>query len=709
MRIELSLVVRVLFEENLMQYSLEKSQSKENRVQPPPTRVEAIEEEIFGVKVKDPYRWLEDVKSPEVQEWMTAQNNFTRSFLDQYPGREKLKERFKEIYYVDSVSAPWRRGERYFYSRTHATKEKAIVYYKDGENGEEKVLFDPNTMSEDGSVSLGVWSPTYDGKHVAYALRRNNADEATLYLRDIDANKDSEIDVIEGAKYASPSWLPNGEGFYYTYLPTDNTIPVEERPGYAEVRFHKIGTDPKQDTLVFPKTGDPTKFVGAGVSRDGRWLFATVSYGWTANDVFIQDRSEPNPQWRPFIVGQKALYSVSVWEGYFYIQTNEDAPKYKVLRTKIEQPEKEHWKEIIPQEEAVLESANIVGGKMCLVYLHNASNQIRITDLEGKFIREVPLPTIGSTGGLFGEPDEDDAYFGFSSFTYPSEIYKTKVSTGETSLWASIKLPIDHTPYKVEQVWYESKDKTRVSMFIICRKDIVLDGKTPFILYGYGGFSINMLPSFSSGMYPWLESGGGYAIPNLRGGAEYGEEWHINGMRDKKQNVFDDFIAAAEFLIAKRYTSTPKIAISGGSNGGLLVGACMAQRPDLFGAVICGVPLLDMIRYTKYGSGKTWIEEYGDPDKEEEFRWLYAYSPYHHIQSNVPYPAFLLAGADSDDRVDPFHGRKFTALVQAATTSSDKPVLLRIEKNAGHGGADLVKQAVESSVDRLSFLLQVLA
>jgi prolyl oligopeptidase len=682
-------------------------------VQPPNTRTEAIEEELFGTKVKDPYRWLEDVKSPEVQSWMNAQNDYTRAYLNQFPGREALTQRIKSLYYVDSISAPWKRGmshtgsDRYFYVRTHATKEKAIVYYKNGENGEEQVLFDPNTMSEDGSVSLGVWSPTYDGKKVAYALRRNNADEATLYLRDIDTGKDSEIDVIEGAKYAYPSWLPNGEGFYYTYLPTDESIPISERPGYAEVRFHKIGDDPKTDKLVHPKTGDPTKFIGAGVSRDGRWLFATISYGWSANDVFYQDLHQRDPQWKPFIVGKKALYSVSVFEGYFYIQTNDNAPKFKVLRTKTDQPEMEHWQEIIPEEDAVLDSAGVVGRHLCLVYLKDASNQIRVCSLEGKLIREVPLPTIGSTGGLSGEPDEDDAYFGFSSFTHPSEIYKTKVSTGETTLWTAIKLPIDPTPYQVEQVWYSSKDGTKVSMFIIRRRDMPQDGTTPFVLYGYGGFSVNMLPSFSSAIYPWLEAGGGYAIPNLRGGAEYGEEWHINGMREKKQNVFDDFICAAEFLIQNKYTSTPQLAISGGSNGGLLVGACMTQRPDLFGAVICGVPLLDMIRYTKYGSGKTWIEEYGDPDKEEEFKWLYAYSPYHHIKDQTPYPAFLLMGSDSDDRVDPFHGRKFTAYLQAAN-SSTKPVLLRIEKNAGHGGADLVKQAVEATTDRFSFLMQVL-
>jgi prolyl oligopeptidase len=684
----------------------------------PFTRTEAIEDTIFGVKVKDPYRWLEDVKSSEVQAWMAQQDSYTRKELTKLPNREWLEKRLKELYYVESIGVPTHKGNykkgsagtNYFYTRRSLDKEKAVVYVKTyPKKGDpvEKVILDPNVMSKDGTVSLGTWVPTDDGTKIAYALHENNADEATLYLRDMATGEDSKVDVIEGAKYASPQWTPKGDGFYYTYLPTDPSIKTEDRPGYAEIRFHKLGTDPKTDPVIYEKTGDPSKFIGAGLSKDGRWLFTYVFRGWSAVDIYFKDLKDKKGAWKPFITGKEAIYGVTAWKNKFYIQTNENAPHGKMMVADPKKLDPKDWKELIPEDkDAVVDSDagfQILGDSIVGLYLNKASSEIRIYNLKGKLLRTQTLPEIGAVTTISGNPDEDEAYFSFNSFTRPTEVYKLSIKKGTAALWSSVKLPIDPSKFIVKQEWFTSKDGTKVSMFIVHKKDLAKDGKIPFLLYGYGGFSVNLLPSFSSGLYPWLEAGGGYAVPNLRGGAEYGEGWHKAGWRNNKQNVFDDFIGAAQYLIDQKYTNSSVLAIRGGSNGGLLTGAVTAQRPDLFGAVICGVPLLDMVRYTKYGSGKTWIDEYGDPDKEADFKWLYAYSPYHQIKA-TNYPAFLMMAADSDDRVDPFHSRKYTAAIQAANTS-DKPILIRIEKNAGHGGADLVKQAVESSTDMYAFLM----
>ncbi|QDG52440.1 S9 family peptidase [Persicimonas caeni] len=674
----------------------------------PDTERQDVVEEIFGQTVSDPYRWLEDASSDKVQSWMEAQDDFARDYLDDLPGRDKLAERFEELFYVDALYAPSVRGGRYFYRRRHADKEKAVFYWKESAEGEEKVLLDPNTMSEDGSLSIGGVYVAWDGKTVAYKAQENNADEATLYVMDVDTGEVSDVDVIEGAKYAYPSWTPDSKGFYYTYLPTDASIPVDERPGHAEVRYHELGTKQAQDKLVREKTGDARSFLGVDLSRDGRWLLAYVWHGWDRADVYYQDLKADKPEWTPLVTGTEYSYEVHVWEDHFYIFTDEKAPNWRLMKVSAENPARENWTELIAQDdERVLDEVQIRGGHLVLSYLENAHSAMDIRKLDGTFVRKVELPTIGASFGMKGDPDRDEAYYSFMSFTTPRQIYKTSIKTGETELWEKVELPIDPEPYKVDQVWYESKDGTKVSMFIVHRKDIEFDGSTPLLLYGYGGFNVNMRPYFRSSIYPWLEAGGAYAVPNLRGGGEYGEEWHRDGMLDKKQNTFDDFIAAAEYLIEKGYTSPQKLAVAGGSNGGLLVGAVMTQRPELYGAVVCAVPLLDMVRYHKFGSGKTWMLEYGDPSKKEDFEYLYDYSPYHHVKEGTDYPALLMLAADSDDRVDPMHARKFTARVQYAT-SSHQPAIMRIEKNAGHGGGDMVKKYVDKYADQYAFLMKQL-
>lgn len=672
----------------------------------PATRAEAIVDTLHGVEVKDPYRWLEDAKSPEVQAWMQGQDAAARAVLAGLPGRDALAKRFRELYYVDSVSAPVRRGQRFFYRRTHADKEKAIIYWREGDAGEEHLLLDPNGWSNDGTVSLGTWVPSWDGTKVAFAKRANNSDEATLHVLDVSSGKVSETDVIPGAKYASPSWTPDAKGFYYEYLPTDSSIPVDARPGYTEARFHALGTDPKADPVVHPRTGDPSTFLGVQLSRDGRYLFVYVQRGWNENDLFWKDLKDPKQKaFSQLVKGKDATYGIVDGLGKYFIVTDEGAPRKRVFRFDPAKPDRKAWAEVVPEDKGggTLEDVSIVGGRLALTYLKNAASELVLTGLDGKGAAVLALPGLGSTHGATGNPEDDDFYFHFSSFTQPGQVWKASAKAGTSSLWASVKLPVDTSKFTTEQVFYESKDGTRVPMFLIHAKETVANGQVPTVLYGYGGFDVSLTPDFRSSIIPWLEAGGLYAIANLRGGGEFGKAWHDAGKGAKKQNVFDDFAAAAEWLGRSGWTNARQIGISGGSNGGLLVGAAMTQRPELYGAVACAVPLLDMVRYHLFGSGRTWIPEYGSAENPEQFKTLHAYSPYHHVDAGKAYPALLMLAADADDRVDPMHARKFVAAVQAA--GGEAPALLRIEAHAGHGGADQVAKAIEQSADTYAFFM----
>ncbi|MEO8586632.1 MAG: prolyl oligopeptidase family serine peptidase [Acidobacteriota bacterium] len=672
----------------------------------PPTRAAQTSDVVHGVPVPDPYRWLEDEKSPEVQAWMTAQNDFARQKLAALPDRAAIAARLKDLLYVDSLGAPTHRGTRYFFTRRHAKMEKSIVYWKEGADGAERVLLDPNGWSADGSAGLGAWSVSWDGARVAYGKKVNNSDEATLYVMDVATGKVSDVDVIEGAKYAGASWTPDGSAFYYTKLPVDPKIPASERPGWADIRLHRIGTEPKTDAVVKDKLGDPTTFQNVRITRDGRFLFLTVSHGWTSTEIWFRElgTTAAGEAWTPLAVGIKAHFDVDSFGGTFFVSTDDGAPKGRIFAVDPAKPARAAWKEIVPErKDAALQSFGVVGGKLALDYLRSASSLLEVRNLDGTPVRDVPLPGIGSASNLFGRDDEDEAYFVFTSFTTPTSIYRTSVKTGATSLYFQVKVPADPTPYMVSQVFYPSRDGTRVSMFIVHRKDLKRDGNARAILEGYGGFLVSETPVFMASLFPWLERGGIYAVPNLRGGGEYGEEWHEAGMLLKKQNVFDDFAAAAAYLAKEKWTSPERLVLRGGSNGGLLLGALITQRPELFRVALCAVPLLDMARYHLFGSGKTWISEYGSADDAAQFKALLAYSPYHHVKAVTNYPSVLLLSADSDDRVDPMHARKFAAALQAASTGG--PVLLRIEKHAGHGGADLVKSAVESRADEYAFAL----
>lgn len=661
-------------------------------------------DDIHGVKVPDPYRWLEDGGNDDVKKWVGAEDSLTRDYLAKLPGRDALAARMKELFYVERMGLPTRRGARLFYPRRDAGKEKFIVYWRDGAKGKETALLDPTAWSSDGSVALGTWEPSWNGRKVAYTMKENNADEATLYVMDVATGKKSDVDVIPGTKFSSIAWTPASDGFYYEHLPPPSTPVDPNRMAHMDVRFHKLGTDVAKDTVVHPEVGDATLSIGASLSQDGRWLVAQIEHGWTRNDVYVQDLRAKKPAWQTLVEGKDALYSVSVDRGRFFVHTNEGAPRYRVFRVDPAHMDRASWQEIVPERsDATLQGASIVGHRLVLDYLKDVTSHPELHDEDGKLVREIALPTLGSFYGPSGDADSDVAYFSFQTFTYPSEIFEESVASGKRSSWYKTKVPVDPSKYAVDQLFATSKDGTRVPFFVVHAKDMPHDGSTPTFLTGYGGFQIAQTPYFTSSIYPWLERGGAYVVANLRGGSEYGEEWHRHGMLHEKQHVFDDFFAVAEELSKQGIARADKLAIYGGSNGGLLMGAAITQRPDLFGAVLCEAPLLDMVRYPLFGIGKSWVPEYGSPEDPEDLKALFAYSPYHRVTQGTKYPPLLMLTPDSDDRVDPLHARKFVAEMQWASRGG--PVLMRVEKHSGHGGADMVKAAVEKIADEYAFAL----
>ncbi len=670
----------------------------------PATRRDDVVDNLHGVEVRDPYRWLEDPSKPEVLDWMKAEDAYARERLAKLPGRDALAARLTEVFYYDAVSAPVHRKGRYFFTRKHKDKEKTIVYWKQGEKGAEKVLLDPNGWSADGSSGLKGWWPSWDGRYVAYNRAEHNADETTLYVLDVTTGK-LLADTIPGTKYGGASWTPDNHGFYYIWVPEpSDTVPVADRPGFAELRFHQLGSDPSKDPIIHEATRNAQTFLAGSISQDGHWLFAAIQHGWNSSDWYFKDLRKHQKDWSVLVAGVDANFSVDDWHDTFYVHTNDGAARYRLFAVDPKKAARADWKEIVAENDATLEAFSLVGGHLVLDYLRNAASEVEVHDLHGKLVRKIEVPPLGTASVMLGLPDEDTAYFSYSSFTEPQIIYKTSIKSGKVDEWAKVELPIDTSKFTTEQVRYTSKDGTEITMFLIHRKDAVKDGKTPTLLTGYGGFNVSMTPGFASSRAVWLEHGGMVAIPNLRGGGEFGEDWHKAGMLLKKQNVFDDFIGAAKWLVASGWTSTGELAITGGSNGGLLMGAATTQAPELFKAVVCAVPLLDMVRFHLFGSGKTWVPEYGSAEDPDQFKALYAYSPYHHVVEGGTYPAFLMSSSDHDDRVDPMHARKFAAELQHAQ-GADAPVWLRIEQNAGHGGADVVKQQVQQVADQYAFLM----
>jgi prolyl oligopeptidase len=522
----------------------------------PATRKVDAKDVLHGVAVADPYRWLEDGKSPEVQTWITAQDRVARAQLQTMPGRDAIADRLRQLLYYDSITAPLHRGNRYFYTRRLASKEKAMVYVREGQSGPERVLLDPNAWTKDGSEGLGGFWPSWDGKRVAFKVRHNNSDETTTYVLDVDTLERSRDDVIDGTKYAGAAWTPQGDGFYYTWIPPEGSVSVADRPGEQVIKFHRIGIDPAKDRVVVDRIGDPTTFQSVDLAIDGHWLVRTVQHGWRSSEVFFRDGNKEGGPWTTLVAGKDAIYEVEAYRDRLYVTTNEGAPNKRVFAVDPAKPDRRDWQEIVPERKrATLEAADLIGGKLALVYLEDVLSRVEIHDLEGKLVREVSLPDLGTASGLAGRPDEDEAWFSFEAFTVPTTIYRTSIAKGGAAVYFRLDIPVDPSRFVTEQIFTTSKDGTRIPVFLVHGRGQKPDKETPALLTGYGGFLISERPRFQPGIFPWLERGGVFALAVLRGGGEYGEEWHRAGMLTRKQNVFDDFIAAAEKLVLDGWTS----------------------------------------------------------------------------------------------------------------------------------------------------------
>jgi prolyl oligopeptidase len=691
---------------------------------PPQAPIKPIADMFHGTRVVDNYRWLENGNSPETKKWVEQEMAYTRGMLDRLAGRDAIHKRLTELLSIGSVTPPVIAGRHYFYTRREGMQNQPVLYVREGLDGKDKdrVLLDANQLAADGTIALDWFQPSENGKYVAYGTSPSGSEMSTLHI--IETKTGTVLpDTIERTRASSIAWKQDNSGFYYTRYPKKGDVPAGQEMYNRHVFYHSLGDDPDQeDQLIFGEGRDPEDWPSVSLSNDGRWLLISVSEGWTKSELYLMDLKKGTPP-TAITTGKNFLYGADVYNGKLYITTNEDAPRYRVFVADAGNYDRQAWKELIPQSDAVLQGAAVYGRKLFTQYEQNATSQLKIFDLDGKKLSDVDLPAIGSVFGLSGRWDRDEAFFGFQSFTMPPSIYRVELKPvgvetkpsgpagdviGPTSLWTKVDAPsIDPSLYEVSQEWFKSKDGTRVPMFVVHKKGIQKNGKNPTLLTAYGGFNVSLTPSFSRTAYLWMEHGGIYAVANLRGGAEFGEDWHRAGMLDKKQNVFDDMIASAQHLIAEKYTDKNHLAIQGGSNGGLLMGAMITQRPDLFRAVICQVPLLDMLHYQDFQIAKLWIPEYGTSENPEQFKWLYAYSPYHHVKPGTEYPAILFMTADTDTRVDPMHAKKMAAEMQAEAkngSSRTRPILLRIESRAGHGAGKPVTKQIEEFTDIYSFL-----
>ena len=676
----------------------------------PETRRVDVVDDYFGTKVPDPYRWLEDDNSPETAAWVKAQNEVTHAFLSTIPERDRIRARLTELWNYERYGIPSREGSHYIYTRNDGLQNQPVLYRAGSLDGKPEVLLDPNALSDDGTVALTDAEFTDDGTLMAYALSQAGSDWREWRVREVATGKD-RADLIKWSKFSDVAWLKDGSGFYYGRF--DAPKPGEELQGvnrYHKIFFHKLGTPQEEDVLVYERQDQPDWGFNPEVTEDGRFLLIYQSEG-TENKfrIFVKDLTQPDAPIRPFLDRFDAYYNVIGNDGdTFYVTTDRDAPRGRLVAISLDRPEPEAWKTLVPEGPGrdVIDSAHMLGDRFVLTWMVDASHRLRVYGLDGRFEREIALPTLGSVQFSSRRRDRE-GFYAFTSFTYPTTIFRYDPETGQSTVFRRPSVRFSPEDYETTQVFYPSKDGTKIPMFITARKGFVKNGQTPTLLYGYGGFNVSLTPSFSVANLAWLEMGGIYAVPNLRGGGEYGKAWHDAGRLANKQNVFDDFIAAAEYLLREKYTSTPKLAISGASNGGLLVGACMTQRPDLFGAAVPIVGVLDMLRFHRFTIGWAWKSDYGSSETKEGFEILYKYSPLHNLKPGTAYPATLIVTADHDDRVVPAHSFKFAAALQAAHAGT-APVLIRIDTRAGHGAGKPTSKQIEERADVLGFLVKVL-
>jgi prolyl oligopeptidase len=671
----------------------------------PQTQLHEVIDVLHGEAIADPYRWLEDGEAPETKLWTDRQNELTQSYLAAAPAREQIRRRLGELLSIGVLGTPTPVRGRYFYLRREGRQNQPVLYWRHGLDSTDRVAVDPNGLNEAGTTALDWYYPSEDGRLLAYGLSENGSEESVLHLLDLESGRQLP-DRIPRMRAAALAWLPDGSAFYYSRHPAQDEVPPGEEHYHRAIYYHRLGANPADDPLVY-RPAQKEYWPGVSLSPDGRWLLIQVARTFDQTDLYVQDLASGGAL-VPVAENLPASFEGEIAHGRLFIRTNLDAPTYRLYAVDPEHPQRQAWREIVaPRAEAVLESATVAGHRLALTYLERASSRLRVTDLEGRTVQEVPLPALGSLFGVDAEWDGQELFYGFSSYTVPPSVYRIDLTTGSSALWRRVEADIDPAQFEVRQVSYDSRDGTTVSMFLVHRAGLPLNGDNPAYLTGYGGFNISMTPSFSRSLLLWLEHGGVVAIPNIRGGGEYGEGWHQAGILASKQNSFDDFIGAAEWLIAQGYTRPGRLAAAGGSNGGLLVGAVLTQRPDLFRAVLVQVPLLDMLRYHRFLIARLWIPEYGSADDPVQFRWLRDYSPYHHVRDGVAYPAVLLATAESDTRVDPMHARKMAARLQAAT-STDRPILLRLESRAGHGAGKPLSKVLDELSDSWTFVFSEL-
>ncbi len=674
------------------------------------TRRDDVAETIHGVVVADPYRWLENGEADEVREWTAAQNARTEALLGAVPGRAALEGRLRQLFQVGVVGSPVLRGNRLFYTKRTGEQNQATLCARDGVDGDERVVVDPNALDAVGLAALDWWEPSPDGRLVAYGISRDGDEWSTLQVVEVETGQNLP-DAIARTRYCSVAWLPDGGSFFYTRYPTPGAVPAGEEEYNSHAFFHRLGEDAATDPKVFGEGRSPQDMIGLTISDDGRWLVAVAFQGWARSEVFVRDLTWEEGAWLPVVEGEDALFDNALpTADRLYLRTNRDAPNYRIVAVDPTGPvpELERWETIVPERpDRIIEAFVLAGGRIVAVELEGAVSRLRVYSLDGTALGELALPGIGTVHGLNGEETGRQIGIGYTSFVVPPAAFVFDVETGARRPLSPLPATtgVDPEAIEVRQVRYPSRDGTMISMFLVHRAGLTRTGDRPTMLTGYGGFNISEGPGYMAALPAWLERGGVLALPNLRGGGEYGEDWHRAGMLGNKQNVFDDFVAAAGWLIDEGYTNPDKLAISGGSNGGLLVGAAITQRPELFRAAVCEVPLLDMIRYHHFRIAKLWVPEYGSAEEPEAFRWLYAYSPYHRVRPGTCYPATLLTTAEQDSRVDPMHARKMAALLQEATgCGAERPVLLRTETQAGHGAGKPLTKRVAEAADEWGFV-----
>ena len=673
----------------------------------PPSRKSEQVDDYHGVKVADPYRWLEELDSEETKAWVDAQNKLSFDYLAAIPARNSLKDRITKLWNYEKYGVPFKEGNRYFYYRNSGLQNQSVLYTVTGLDAPPKMILDPNTMSTDGTVAVSGTQVSPDGNLLAYSISASGSDWQEWKVRDVQTGSDL-ADELKWVKFSGVSWTTDSKGFFYSRYDEPKGDTLKATNYFQKVYFHKLGSRQSDDVLVYERPDQKDWLFGGNVTEDGNYLIITVFQGTDVkNRVYYKDLKSDSEVVK-LLDDFDAAYNFVGNDGTrFWFHTDLQSPRGKIVEIDIKNPARNNWKVIVPETKDALQSVSLVNNKFILNYLKDAYTQVKIHDTKGKLLNDVAFPGIGSAGGFGGKAKDKETFYFYNGFTTPTTIYRYDMTTGKSTIFREPKVEFNPNDFETKQVFYKSKDGTKVPMFLTYKKGLKLDGNNPTYLYGYGGFNISMTPGFSVGNMVWMELGGVYAQPSLRGGGEYGEDWHQGGMKLRKQNVFDDFVAAAEWLIANKYTSTPKLAIGGGSNGGLLVGAALTQRPDLFGAALPAVGVMDMLRFQKFTIGWAWVSDYGSSDDAEEFKALYAYSPLHNIKAGTKYPPTMITTADHDDRVWPGHSFKFAAALQAAQTG-EAPILIRIETKAGHGAGKPTSKTIEEIADRWAFLVKTL-